>query len=384
MDREIKVVIGASYGDEGKGFMTDYFCKKADKPCITVLHNGGSQRGHTVISPDGRRHVFHHFGSGTFNGSDTYFADSFIVNPMIFAQEYKELKPDINIYCSPTCMWSTPFDMMINQIIEDSRGDNRHGSCGYGIWETIVRCNNSETLEFPVFMLMDKSDKIDYLRNIRDKYMPARLKEVGVNKIPAEWEDIIYRDSIITHFIDDCIFFSGKIKYAGEYIPENYQSVVFEGGQGLLLSQDNDNPHTTPSFTGAENPLRIINQLKGDNNIEVCYVTRSYLTRHGAGGFPHECPKAEINPDMIDITNVPNDYQGTLRYGRINTEELKHRIYADFAKFSGFDNVKISLAVTHLNETNRKIITTDGEKNPECIGIDKIYHSYSEKKSLEL
>lgn len=102
MDREIKVVIGASYGDEGKGFMTDYFCKKADKPCITVLHNGGSQRGHTVISPDGRRHVFHHFGSGTFNGSDTYFADSFIVNPMVFAQEYKELNPDINIYCSPT------------------------------------------------------------------------------------------------------------------------------------------------------------------------------------------------------------------------------------------------------------------------------------------
>lgn len=44
-EREIKVVIGASYGDEGKGLMTDFFCKDAldkGKECLTVLHNGGS------------------------------------------------------------------------------------------------------------------------------------------------------------------------------------------------------------------------------------------------------------------------------------------------------------------------------------------------------
>ncbi|MDE6789018.1 MAG: adenylosuccinate synthetase, partial [Ruminococcus sp.] len=163
MEKEIKVVIGASYGDEGKGLMTDYFCKNTDKPCITLLHNGGPQRGHTVISENGFRHVFHHLCSGTFAGSDTYFADSFIINPLIFAEEHSEIKPNTKIYCSPKCMWSTPFDMMLNQIIEDSRGDKRHGSCGYGIWETIVRYNNTKTVAFPEFISMNKSNQVKYL-----------------------------------------------------------------------------------------------------------------------------------------------------------------------------------------------------------------------------
>lgn len=380
MEREIKVVIGASYGDEGKGLMTDYFCKNTDKPCITVLHNGGSQRGHTVISENGFRHVFHHLGSGTFAGSDTYFADSFIINPLIFAEEHSEIKTDTKIYCSPKCMWSTPFDMMLNQIIEDSRGDKRHGSCGYGIWETIVRYNSSKTVSFPDFMAMNDTNKVKYLENIRDKYMMERLNKIGVNRIPNEWKDIVYNDGIIEHFVDDCKFFSDIVKYAEENILERYPYIVFEGGQGLLLSQSKTNEHTTPSFTGAENPVKIISSLSGKNHIEVCYVTRSYLTRHGAGDFPQECQKDEINPDMVDKTNVPNDYQGTLRYGRIDIAELKQRIYDDFAKFS---NAEISIAITHLNETDGKLITVEGEKSSECIGIDRIYCSYSEKMPLE-
>lgn len=277
-------------------------------------------------------------------------------------------------------MWSTPFDMMMNQIIEDSRGDKRHGSCGYGIWETIVRYNNTKTVAFPDFIAMSIADKVKYLENIRDNYMSERLKEVGVN-IPPEWEDIVYSDGIIEHFLDDCNYFNSIVRYV-ENIPETYQYIVFEGGQGLLLSQDKENPHTTPSFTGAENPVRIISTLDGTNHIEVCYVTRTYLTRHGAGNFPQECTKSEINPDMIDRTNVPNDYQGTLRYGRIDTDELRQRISADFDKFRKFENIKISLAVTHLNETHGKLITVEGEKSPKYIGIDKIYCSYSEKKSF--
>ena len=386
MCREIKVVIGSSYGDEGKGLMTDYFCGKADNLCITVLHNGGSQRGHTVISKDGFRHVFHHFSSGTFAGSDTYFAGSFIINPLVFAEEHKELSPDTKIYSSGGCMWSTPFDMMMNQIIEDSRGDNRHGSCGYGIWETIVRYKNSETIGFPEFIRMDRQNQVKYLENIRDCYMTERLHNIGINKIPADWEEIVHNDGIIQHFLDDCNYFSKIVdiknsSYAD--ILNKYNNIVFEGGQGLLLNQDEQNPHTTPSFTGADNPVRLIRNISGEKNIEVCYVTRSYLTRHGAGDFPAECAKSEINPDMVDRTNVPNDYQGTLRYGKINIDELKQRISDDFSKFDEFENTELSLAVTHLNETNGKLFTDKGLENPERIGIDKIYYSYNEKMPLE-
>ena len=60
----IKVVIGANFGDEGKGLMTDYFSHQAlsnKEDCVVVLANGGAQRGHTVTDSNGAQHVFHHF-----------------------------------------------------------------------------------------------------------------------------------------------------------------------------------------------------------------------------------------------------------------------------------------------------------------------------------
>ena len=88
--KKVKVVIGANFGDEGKGLMTDYFASKEDN-AIVVLHNGGAQRGHTVITPEGYRHVFRHFGSGAYVGAATYITKEFIVNPILFRQEYEKL-----------------------------------------------------------------------------------------------------------------------------------------------------------------------------------------------------------------------------------------------------------------------------------------------------
>ena len=61
-------VIGMNFGDEGKGFIVNNLCKELiikNNNLIVVRTNGGSQAGHTV-EDKGVRHVFHHFGSGTF------------------------------------------------------------------------------------------------------------------------------------------------------------------------------------------------------------------------------------------------------------------------------------------------------------------------------
>lgn len=84
--KEVKVIIGANFGDEGKGLMTDYFCNKCDNP-IVVRFNSGAQAGHTVVTPDGNRHVFGHFGSGTFNNTPTFLSKYFVVNPLSFLKE---------------------------------------------------------------------------------------------------------------------------------------------------------------------------------------------------------------------------------------------------------------------------------------------------------
>ena len=143
--QEARIVIGSNFGDEGKGLMTDYFAEEfMDKygKCLVSCTNGGSQKGHTVVSKNGLRHVFHHFGSGNFAGADTYLSKYFIVNPIIFNKEYRELLDENAItktFVDKRCIVTLPIDMMINQLVEGKRGSKKHGSCGFGIFETILR-----------------------------------------------------------------------------------------------------------------------------------------------------------------------------------------------------------------------------------------------------
>ena len=348
-----KIVIGANFGDEGKGLMTDYFAneaKKQDKSCLVVCHNGGSQRGHTVVSPSGLRHVFHHFGSGNYEGADTYLSSEFIVNPIIFNRELSELKNMEAItkcFVDRNCYITTPFDMMINQIVEEYRGDGKHGSCGLGIFETIVRSRTDKSYTVYEFSNMPVCDMRIFLDKIATKYLPYRLKQLGIENIPTKWEEILSdKDNIIENYINDFLLMLDNVQIINNDIVDDYNYVIFEGAQGLLLDQNNLSymPHLTPSNTGIKNPLDIIGNRKVE--VEACYVSRTYMTRHGAGRFDTECKKSDINEKIVDLTNIPNPYQDTIRYGVLMLNDLKNRIITDL----GSANVNKSIAITHLNE----------------------------------
>lgn len=374
----IKVVIGANFGDEGKGLMTDYFCHQSTlrgEKTLVVLHNGGAQRGHTVVTPDGNRHVFHHFGSGTLVGADTYLSEEFVLNPMIFRQEWEELesmKAIPKVYVNHTCRVTTPFDMILNQIIEESRDNARHGSCGMGIHETMIR----DVCNYPIEMWFDSSDEAKryYLKEIRN-YLSERLLDFGINKIPDNWKEIVNSDLLIENFISELNFMGRNISIRFDRFIEYYDCVVFENGQGLLLDQNNTAyyPHLTPSNTGIKNSLEIIAEMSCKPDIEVCYVTRTYLTRHGAGRLDGECDKQEINPDMQDLTNVPNPHQGTLRYAKLIEKSLEERILKDFEPARKY-GAKLSLAITHENEYDY-VFSNTFKKN-----FDYIYYSDGETR----
>ena len=128
--QNIKVIIGASYGDEGKGLATDFFgsqVREKDR-MINILTNGGPQRGHTVELEDGRRHVFKHFGAASFRGAASYYAQQFLVNPMEFLREYDELCAEHKApeaYMHPLCRFTTPWDMLTNQMLQEKRGHSQ-------------------------------------------------------------------------------------------------------------------------------------------------------------------------------------------------------------------------------------------------------------------
>lgn len=380
--KNIKVVIGANFGDEGKGLMADYFCHQAiakRENCIVVCHNGGAQRGHTVTTPDGLRHVFHHFGSGTFTGADTYFSKDFILNPIMFRKEWEELTSvgyQPVVFISKDCRIVTPFDMIINQIAEESRSDKRHGSCGMGIFETIKRYESYASASADSLLNNLSGANTAALKLIREEYLPRRLKELGVSA-NADWMAIINNDGLISHYLDDLKFMNRHVFLTDDSVLHEYQSIVFEGGQGLLLDQNNTEyfPHLTPSNTGLKNPAEMISRLFPASDVEVCYITRPYLTRHGAGRLDNECRKEEINPYMEDLTNVPNPHQGTLRYGKMDAEKLKQRIRNDFADNNSW---KLSLAITHQNEIDA---FSEWNYNEFIQEFDSIYYSNGQDRT---
>ena len=371
----IKVVIGANYGDEGKGQMTDYFCNQAkerEENCLVVCANGGSQRGHTVIAPEGIRHVFHHFGSGTLCGADTYLPKHFILNPIFFNQELIELnkkgiKP--KIYISNYCKVTTPFDMIANQLIEKSRGEKRNGSCGAGIWETELRYRSLHLFRYDC---MSK----DFLKSLRDIYFAQRLEKHEIYQIPEEYANVWYSDQLIENYIED---FFRMLDYCevvyDDKILRQYQNIVFENGQGLLLDCKYDK-HATPSNTGLFNIDFLLDVFDREEiEVEVCYVTRSYMTRHGAGPFDTECAKEEIGLNIVEETNVYNEFQGNFRYGKISVPSFLATIEQDYKKLA--PTSKISLAVTHLNETGNKMIGTYKNFEPRVLkpAFDRLYLS---------
>lgn len=364
----VKCVIGANFGDEGKGLMTDYFASQAkeNEKTIVVLHNGGAQRGHTVETPGGIRYVFHHLGAGTFVRAHTYFADSFIVNPVIFRREYEELhKMGVYscVYMHKNCKFTTIYDMLINQVIEIDRGTAKHGSCGMGVFETIYRNRKGfkfakeatiKPLDMTVWEFHNLSymDKIDFLTTVKDYYVEQRISELKLKKENPLVQTVLNSEVAIGNFIDDFKFLiEHTIFTEGDFLA-CYDNVIFEGGQGLLLDQHNMDyfPHLTPSNTGMENPHKILTELNYKGFVEACYVSRSYLTRHGAGRFDEECAKAEINKDMVDFTNVPNPFQDTLRYGKLNAKELSNRCYKDAHQYKDNLLLEVSIAITHINE----------------------------------
>lgn len=358
---DVKVVIGSNYGDECKGLATHYFSQSAadlKKKCVNVLYNGGCQRGHTVELKDGTRHVFHHFGSGTFDHADTYFDKDFIVNPMFFVSEREELigayGANTLCYISPECRVSTPYDMIVNQIVELSRKDNKHGSCGYGIWETQKRYKESEfNLKYSELIALTDDELIEYLSGISHKYIGNKLESYKVKEVPEEYKLLIDSYGLLKHYVEDLRTMQRNAIVASfEEIAKSYDSIIFEGAQGLELDEGNIEalPHVTASKTGSFVPVIRTRNLQCD--IEICYVTRSYFTRHGRGPLPTECSMRSINQNIEDRTNIHNQFQDSIRYGLFEKGVFLDRVFRDRKESVSIQpQLRSSLFVTHLNYT---------------------------------
>lgn len=362
MHRTVQVVIGANYGDEGKGLITDHLAART-AGTLVVRFNGGCQAGHTVVTPAGRRHVFSHVGSGAFTGAATFLSQHFAVNPVLYFKERPQLLAALGhlpkVYVDARAPVTTFFDMLLNQWSEAQRGAARHGSCGMGFGETIGRHEDSP-FRLTVADLADPARLRDILQAIRDVYLPQRCRVLGLNlaaiRAESRWQPLLASEVLVNAFLDAAQRFLDEVEIVATPVPvfQRAAAIVMEGAQGLLLDQAQGTfPHVTRSHTGLTNVLALAAET-GLAELEVTYVSRVYLTRHGAGPLPHELDRKPY-AGIVDHTNLPNPHQGALRFACLDHDRLAAAIRTDLAAIRHDETsqgirCRAGLAVTCLDQ----------------------------------
>lgn len=379
-------VIGAGYGDEGKGLLTDFLVRKfgaTGKPIVNVRFNGGAQAGHTVVT-EKERHVFGHFGAGTFAGASTFLSSKFIFNPYAFRREYDVLRTAnhrIVVDVHPDCMVTTTYDMVLNGLRELARGDGKHGSCGLGINETVTRHLAGQTLTVSD-LFKPNLDEIIY--NMWYNWWYPRFKEI----------DLSNADQVKVHALLDAFYSVDADNLYGYRLPINVTTLpdtnaewyIFEGAQGLQLDEYlGEFPHVTRSVTGLPSAILAAHEA-GVSSITPMYVTRCYKTRHGAGPLSHEGEKFSES-EIVDQTNVTGQWQGNFRYAPLDLAELERFIKRDLDRCTDMARVlqveiqSPRLNVTCTDQVGKEISWYDVNGK---LTTGSIYHLYAQLDQIAL
>lgn len=327
---KIYSVIGSGYGDEGKGLAVDALTQElsAQGDVTVVRVNGGAQAGHTVQTPSGDRHVFHQFGAGSLIGAATHWSADFVASPMFLGSERDDLSGiggrGEAVSADPDVVISTPWDVMINQAVEQSRGSSRHGSCGMGFGETIERTEQGWGLRMRD---LHGSNTLSILKLIRKDWFPARMAALGLAL--GDMGEMAQSDALMAAFLRDLEAMLDQVRMVSDAeIGARGGVLITEGAQGIGLDMSvGAFPHVTRSHTGLRNVVRFARRA-GVREIDALYMTRAYATRHGAGPMPGErdiSAWAAVN----DPTNAPNAWQGTLRCGALDLDLIRSRMDAD-------------------------------------------------------
>ena len=385
-------VIGKNFGDEGKGFTCSCLASSL-KNALIIKHNGGGQAGHTVEDPEGKwRFIHHQIGAGAEYHVPTLFADSFMPDLFQLGKEVKVFTELFGfrpiLYSERNARATTVEDVLLNMGAEVARGKNRHGSCGMGIEECVQRNAAGYGITVEELAGWSKQDLVDRLKQIRKEYTGRRAKILGIYPSNPYYE-MLNNETVLENFVIEVkenVNLLTLVDADRKWL-EKFQHLIFETGQGLLLDQDNETyaPHLTSSKTGIHNPA-IFLEKRGLSLEEAIYVTRPYVTRHGNGPLPCEVNRSELPGVGEDLTNQPNEWQGTLRYAKHESLEaffapvLRDRDSVNCLEHTGETKrpylPKLAILVTQLSETGHQLYFDEGnipfetiQKEGEELGI---------------
>ncbi len=285
------VVVGAQWGDEGKGKVVDRYGARAD---WVVRYQGGNNAGHTLVV-DGQTTVLHLVPSGILHG-DTKCAigNGVVVDPAILLEEIdmlvkKGIDPTGRLFVSYGAHLIMPYHQRLDLAREAFRGVDKIGTTGRGIGPAY-----EDKIARRGVRVADLSDRerVDGL---------VRNRLVELNAILAANNDLEpYAESDIQDIINRYLEYGEKLKpyfaNVGQRIADGLakgEKVLFEGAQGALLDIDHGTyPFVTSSNTVGSNAATGVG-VGAHTLTNVVGIMKAYTTRVGSGPFP-----TELNDDM--------------------------------------------------------------------------------------
>jgi adenylosuccinate synthase len=282
-------IIGAQWGDEGKGKVVDLFTDEAD---IVVRFQGGNNAGHTLVV-NGDKTILHLVPSGALHPNKLcVIGNGVVVDPEILIEEIQALKArghlvdDEQLRISEQAHVIMPYHKLIDQARERLRGEGMIGTTGRGIGPAYEDKVARIGIRF-VDLLEEDTFREKLQRNIEEKnfYLKAILKEKALDfdKIHVSYGR--YREKLRQYVTNTGLLLDQEIRRG--------KRVLFEGAQGTLLDVDHGTyPYVTSSSTitgGACSGSGI-----GPQHIQqVIGISKAYTTRVGSGPFPTEIYGAE-------------------------------------------------------------------------------------------
>jgi len=287
------VVLGAQCGDEGKGKVTDFFASSAD---FVVRFQGGNNAGHTIVVGD-EKLALSLTPSGVLYPDCVPVIGSGCVVDLGFLKEELQMLNDKNVNTeklaiSPNAHVVMPYHKLLDELIEESLGENKIGTTKKGIGPCYADKIQRRGIRVQDLLNQD----------VFEKKVKANVEETNLtltkiyNQPPLVAEEIInefndYKDIVSNHVVDTSLLIDNAIK--------DQKSILFEGAQGTLLDIDHGTyPFVTSSNTSSGNAA--IGSGVGPKNIDrIVGVTKAYISRVGSGPFVTE-QKNEIGDYLIE------------------------------------------------------------------------------------
>lgn len=278
-----RVVIGAQWGDEGKGKIVDLLSSESD---YVVRFQGGANAGHTLKFDD-KKVVLHLIPSGIFNGdADCVIGNGVVIDPVALVEEIKGVQEmgfslEGRFFISQTAHVILPYHKLLDQLKEKRRGGDAIGTTGRGIGPAYV----SKVSRIGIRM-------IDLLNRetLRTK-IDQNLKDINFALENLYKEPLLSTDDLMNE-LEDAIqtlepFICNTTNLMHEGINEG-RNILLEGAQGTLLDVDHGTyPYVTSSSPtsggaciGSGIPPTALDKVMG--------ITKAYCTRVGNGPFPTE------------------------------------------------------------------------------------------------